>query len=123
MNVKELLENEELMNNIVEDIEEVPEDSEVTYEVWALGYAEDDTCTGSELLIGEFDDPDEAVECAKNFDFVDFSGLINFEHEAEQFFGRVARFSIEVETVVNDSVDGSMNIGTVYRKDLCLNNI
>ena len=42
MNVKELFENEELMNNIVEDIEDIPEDSEVTYEVWALGYDKED---------------------------------------------------------------------------------
>ena len=122
MNVKELLTNEELMNNIVEDIDEIPEDSEVTYEVWALGQDEDGACTGSELLIGEFSDPDEAVECAKNFELTDFTGLINFEHEAETFFDRVACFSIEVETVVED-IDGSMNIGTIYRKDLCLDSL
>ena len=64
MNVKELFENEELMENIVEDIDEIPEDSEVTYEVWALGYNREEDCTDAEYLIGEFENPDEAIACA-----------------------------------------------------------
>lgn len=116
MNVKELFENEELMNNIVEDIEDIPEDSEVTYEVWALGYDAEDDCTEDEVLIGEFTDPDEAVACAEK---------ATIEQINELGFGKpdptTAYFSIEVETVVEDAEDedgGTMNIGTVYSRDL-----
>jgi hypothetical protein len=114
MTVKELFENEELMNNIVEDIEDIPEDSEVTYEVWALGYTCDEEMTDAEILVGEFDDPDAAIACAEK---VSFKSL----HEAgyEEPDEETTYFSIEVETVVEDPEDeGTMNIGTIYSRDL-----
>mgnify|MGYP007133140429 CR=1 FL=1 len=116
MTVKELFENEELMNNIVEDIEDIPEDSEVTYEVWALGYTCDEEMTDTEILVGEFNDPDAAIACAEK---VSFKSL----HEAgyEEPDEETVYFSIEVETVVEDPEDedgGTMNIGTIYSRDL-----
>lgn len=116
MTIKELFENEELMNNIVEDIEDIPEDSEVTYEVWALGYTCDEEMTDAEILVGEFDDPDAAIACAEK---VSFKSL----HEAgyEEPDEETVYFSIEVETVVEDPEDeagGTMNIGTIYSRDL-----
>lgn len=115
MTVKNLFENEELLNDIVEDIDEIPEDTEVFYTVWALGHNNNGDPTDSEYVIGEFDTPDEAIKCAKAFTFEDF--------EAE--FGKPlkndAYLSIEVETVVADPDDedgGTMNIGTIYYRDL-----
>ena len=114
--VKELFENEELMNNIVEDLDDIPEDTEVCYEVWALGYTADEDCTEDEVLIGEFTDPDEAVACAEK---------ATIEQINELGFGKpdptTAYFSIEVETVIEDSDDedgGTMNLGTVYSREL-----
>lgn len=112
--VKDLFENEELMTSIVEDIEDIPEDSEVTYEVWALGYDAVDETTDTEILVGEFDDPDAAIACAEK---VSFKSL----HEAgyEEPDEKTVYFSIEVETVVEDLEDeGTMNIGTVYSREL-----
>lgn len=114
MNIKELLENDELMESIVEDIEDISEDSEVTYEVWALGYDAEEGCTDDEVLIGEFTDLDEAVACAEK---------VTIEQINELGFGKpdptTAYFSIEVETVVEDPEDeGTINIGTVYSRDL-----
>ena len=116
MNVKELFENEELMNNIVEDLEDFPEDTEITYEVWALGYTKDDDCTDDEVLVGEFTDPDTAVAYAEK---------VNLELIKELGYGEAdpatAYFSIEVETVVDDEDnDCTMNIGSVYQRDLWL---
>jgi hypothetical protein len=116
--VKDLFENEELMENIVEDIDEVPEDADVTYEVWALGYTADDDCTDDEVLIGEFTDPDAAVECAKNATLEMINELGYGEADPN-----TAYFSIEVETTVEDLDDedgGTMNIGTIYSRDLWL---
>ena len=112
--VKELFENEELMNNIVEDLEDFPEDSEITYEVWALGYTADEDCTDDEVLVGEFTDAGEAVKCAEE---------TTLERIRELGYGGVdhgtAYFSIEVETVVEDpDEDGTMNLGSVYQRDL-----
>ncbi len=119
MTVKDLFENEELMNNIVEDIEEIPEDSEVLYAVWALGYDSDDEITDVEYLIGEFDNPDEAVKCAENFSIEDFTKNYGAPYLNTTYL------SIEVETVVGDPDDedgGTMNIGTIYSRGLWLDN-
>ena len=113
MNVKELFENEELMENIVEDIDEIPEDSEVTYEVWALGYNREEDCTDAEYLIGEFENPDEAIACA------DKLTLEAFLNEYETPSSDTAYLTIEVETVVEDPEDeGTMNLGSIYSRDL-----
>lgn len=114
--VKDLFENEELMNNIVEDIEDLPEDTEITYEVWALGYNSEDDCTDDEVLVGEFTDPNEAVAYAEKVNFE----VINELSEGE-LDPATAYFSIEVETVVEDPDDedgGTMNLGSVYQRDL-----
>ena len=50
----------DLINELVADLD-IPEDVPVMYEVWAIGYDEEDNPTESELLIGTFEDPDEAV--------------------------------------------------------------
>ncbi len=114
MNVKELFENEELMNNIVEDIEDIPEDSEVTYEVWALGYNDEDEPTDTEVLAMEFTDPAAAVAYAKKLTVEDLDE-IGYEYLDKS----TMYFSVEVETVVDDPDDeGTMNIGTIYQRDL-----
>ena len=114
--VKDLFENEELMNNIVEDLDEIPEDSEVTYEVWALGYTCDEELTDAEILVGEFNDPDAAIACAEK---VSFKSLREAGYDEPD--EKAVYFSIEVETVVEDPEDedgGTINIGTVYSREL-----
>ncbi len=115
MNVKDLLENEELMKSIVEDIEDIPEDSEVSYEVWALGCDDCGGSTETDFLIGEYDDPDKAIACAKKFN------LETLKTDYEKPHPDTYYFSIEVETVVEDPEDedgSTMNIGTIYSRDL-----
>jgi len=114
MNVKELFENEELMENIVEDIEDIPEDTKVTYEVWALGYTCAEEMTDAELLVGEFDDPDAAIACAEKVSFKSLREAGYEEPDEETVY-----FSIEVETVVEDPEDeGTINLGSVYQREL-----
>lgn len=115
MNVKELLTNEELMNNIVEDIEEIPEDTEVTYEVWVFMNEHEDYTRATEFFIDEFKDPDKAIECAKAFSYETVHKKCNKRFAKDSFF------TIDVETVVEDPEnDGTMNIGTIYSRDLWL---
>jgi hypothetical protein len=116
MTAKDLFDSEELMNSIVEDIDDIPEDAEVIYSVWAIGHDSGDAVTDVEYLIGEFDNPDEAVERANK---VTTAEMLN-EIGSTQSDG-TAYFSIEVETVVGDPDDedcGTMNIGTIYRRAL-----
>lgn len=116
MTIKDLYENEELLETIVEDIEDIPEDTEVFYAVWALGHSTEDGCTDDEILVGEFTDPNEAVACAEKTTIEQINELGFGEPDPD-----TAYFSIEVETVIADSDDedgGTMNIGTIYSRDL-----
>ena len=113
-----MVENKWLMNSIIENIEYIPEDAEVLYAVWALSYDKEDDYTEAEVLVGEFDNPDEAVACAKNVTI----GQLN-EIGYKCLLPGTAYFSVEVETVIGDPDDeegGTMNIGTVYKRDLWL---
>lgn len=119
MNIKELQNNEELMNNLVDDIDEIPEDSEVSYEVWAIGYDADKNITDAEMLVGEFDNPDEAVEKAKTLSLADIIHQAAEEQNGSESTNDVAYISIEVETTVaNEADDEIMNIGTIYQREL-----
>ena len=116
MNVKELFENEELMNSIVEDIEDIPKDSIVSYEVWALGYTATEDCTDDGILIGEFANPDEAVKFADNITLETINEL-----SGDKYDNDTAYFSVEVETVVEDPDDddfGTVNIGSIYVRNI-----
>lgn len=113
--VKDLFENETLMNELVEDLEDFSEDAPVSYEVWAIGHDEEDQVTDAEMLIASFEDPDMAVSYAKMLTLAD---VINLAADDEcDITTEVHSISIEVETVVPDD-EGTMNIGTIYKKSL-----
>lgn len=117
--IKDLMENEELKQYITEDLEDFEEDLVVTYEVWAIGYDEDGAITDTDLYLGEFLDPDRAIEVAKN---LTFSDVIQRAAEEDNVVPDepVTYISIEVETVVADDEGNSMNVGTIYKKELCV---
>lgn len=114
--VKDLLENEELMNDITEDLDDFPEDAEVTYEVWAIGYDENGQTTDAEMLLGTFDDPDFAASYAKAITFEDVMEIVG-ENDYDGFDGNVQSISIEVETVIDEGEE-TVNVGTVYCKSI-----
>lgn len=118
-NIRDLINEEDLVQYIVEDITDIPEDTEVSYEVWTLGYDANGVPTDSEMLISEFTDPDAAVECAKQLTLADIVHQAAEECEViNEHFEDVSYISIEVETVIEDEDDGTMNIGTIYKRDL-----
>jgi hypothetical protein len=123
-NVKDLMNNEELMKHIVEDLEDFPEDSPVTYEVWALGYNHLDELTDSELLLATFEDPDKAVEYAKQLTLADIVYKASEEDTDIEQADDIDYISVEVETVLSDPDDefvgGTINIGTVYKKEISI---
>lgn len=63
---------EEDMEDLEEDMDEEDTDLiDVRYEVWALGYDELDFCTDVELLLGTYDDREEAIKKAESFNSLD----------------------------------------------------
>jgi hypothetical protein len=106
---------DDLVNEIVMDIEEIPADPAVTYEVWAIGHDEEDRVTDAEMLLGIFEDPDQAVAFAKETSLAD---VVNLAADDDcEIPHDVHSISIEVETVVPDD-EGNMNIGTIYHKTI-----
>lgn len=121
-NVKDLMNNEELMQHIVEDLEDFHEDSPVTYEVWALGYDRFEATTDAELLLATFEDPDKAVEYAKQITLADIVHKASEEGTDMEHTINVDHISVEVETVLSDPNDefvgGAINVGSIYKKEI-----
>ena len=107
---------EDDMEDLEEDMEEedlVPI-SDVRYEVLALGYDALEFCTDVELLLGTYDDREEAIKKAESFNNLDDLkkassddlGLVEVDH-----------VDIIVETIKNDDPTNT-NIDTAFLKTL-----
>jgi len=118
LTLKEVMENRDLAKFIAEDIDEIPEDVEVTYELWAIGYNADGAVTDTEMFIAEFTDPDAAIEFAKKTTMADIVHQAAEEHNGSTPAENVTYISLEVETVVDEDEEGTMNIGTIYKREL-----
>lgn len=118
--IKDLMNDEELMSHVTEDLEDFTDDSEVTYEVWAIGYDEENNITDAEMFIKEFTDPDEAVKYAKQITLADVIHKAAEENDTAEAIANITSISIEVETVVEDDDESTMNVGTVYKKQLII---
>jgi hypothetical protein len=118
-NVKNLMNDEELMSYITEDLEDFEEDTPVTYEVWAIGYDENNVITDTDMWLTEFEDPDEAVEYAKQVTLADVIHQAAKNDSTAKAIVNIKYISIEVETVIAD-YDGTMNVGTIYKKQIII---
>ena len=102
---------EEDMEDLEEDMEEEDVDPvDVRYEVWALGYDANDFCTDVELLLGTYDDREEAIEKVKSFNSLD-----DVKKATSDDLGLVDGdyVNIIVETIKNDDPTNT-NIDTVF---------
>ena len=101
---------------VEEDMEDLEEDMEgtdprdVRYEVWALRYDANDFCTDVELLLGTYDDKEEAIEKVKSFNSLDDVKKATSD-DLELVDGDYV--NIVVETIKNNDPTNS-NIDTVF---------
>ena len=114
MTINEMMNSPELLAEIAEDLEDFDENAEVVYEVWALGYDENDEITDAELCMFASTDRDEAINYAKKATLAD---VVHGSDNGPCANSEVFRIAIEVETVVPID-DDLVNIGTVYSKTL-----
>ena len=103
----------EAIEDDMEDLEEDMEDTDPTdvrYEVWALGYDAEDFCTDIELLLGTYDNKEEAIEKAKSFNSLD-----DVKKATSDDLGLAEGdyVNILVETIKNDDPTNA-NIDTVF---------
>lgn len=124
--VKALINNEELMQHIIEDLEDFPEDSPVTYEVWALGYQSFKAVPTAELLLAKFEDPDKAIEYAKQLTLADIIFKAAEEKLDLEQTELTEYIEVEVETVLDDVTDkfigGTVNVGTIFKMEFHFGN-
>ena len=104
---------EEDMEDLEEDMEDT-DPTDVRYEVWALGYDAEDFCTDVELLLGTYDNKEEAIEKAKNFNSLD-----DVQKATTDDLGLADGdyVNILVETIKNDDPTNA-NIDTAFLKVL-----
>ena len=109
VDINEAIEDD--MEDLEEDMEEEDTDPiDVRYEVWALGYDANDFCTDVELLLGTYDNKEEAIEKVKSFNSLD-----DVKKATSDDLGLVDGdyVNIVVETIKNDDPANS-NIDTVF---------
>ena len=99
-----------------DDLDELDDtiNSTTTYEVWAVGIDQFDNTTNFEVLLGSFEDPEDA----KTFAWTVDKNLIKTK-TSKEFPTNLKQINIEVETVV-DGGDYTENIGTIFRIELVI---
>ena len=81
---------------------------DATYQVWVLGYDENENITDFEVLVDESKDAESMVECATNYVEEEHYGTMTFPDE-------VKYIEVLVETIVN--LEGyDENVGTLFSK-------
>ena len=81
---------------------------DATYQVWVLGYDENENITDFEVMVNESKDAESMVEYAENYVEEERYGTIVFPDE-------VKYIEVLVETVV-DLEDYDENVGTLFSK-------
>ena len=101
--------DEELNLDEVEDFEAKP----AMYQVWVLGYNEKQEITDFDVFINESQDPDKAVDYAKQF-------IIEERFKTLSIPEDVCFLSVEVEEVA-DFGDHTENVGTLFSDTVKIN--
>ena len=81
---------------------------DATYQVWVLGYDENENITDFEVMVNESKDAESMVEYAENYVEEERYGTMTFPDE-------VKYIEVLVETVV-DLADYDENVGTLFSK-------
>ena len=100
-----------------DELDDFEVNEEVCYEVWALGYSDNNEITDCEILLGEFSDFGEAINYAKNTVTLEVClEQLAKENNVETFTEGVTYFCIEVQTVIPTADGGTENIDTAWHK-------
>lgn len=106
----------------VEDLSVEFEQPKTEYEVWAIGYDRDERIMDTELLLSTFADPDAAVAYAKSLTLADIVQAASEADTGIEPDHDISYLRVEVETVVDAEDEGTMNVGTIFHKDVPIDN-
>lgn len=100
---------EDSFNELLEELNLDDFDAkDATYQVWVLGYDENEHITDFEVMVNESKDAESMVEYATNYVEEERYGTMTFPDE-------VKYIEVLVETVV-DLEDYTENVGTLFSK-------
>lgn len=106
----------DFLKGLEDTLNDLPDTTDITYEVWALGYTSDNKITDTEIFLEEFDDLDKAKAYAEKLTVKE---ILEYEDAAKLVDDRVAYFMIEVQTVVDDpDDDGTISLISTINKEL-----
>lgn len=119
-NVKELFENKELMDSIVDEIDDTSvESAKVKYEVWAVSYDSENNPTDEDIFIHAFENPHEALMFANKVDIETLASLGIFISDNLE----ASYFTIDIASAVSvgNDFDGEyVIVGSTAVKELLL---
>lgn len=119
MNTENLILNPECVNSVVESLGDIPQDSDTTtYALWVISLDDKDE-TVDEFFIYEFSSLEEAITKAESIDIKFISEQIESPILYYCDYAGVEYFSVEIDTVIEEEGD-SVNLGTIYHRDLFL---
>lgn len=110
------MDDEELMASLAEELGDF-ETAKVTYDVWAVGYDRNNEPTNSEVLMDSFEDPNKAVEYAKQLTLSDIVQKADEVAGDVEPTNEIAYISVEVETVIDDIEEGRY-AGAIYKSKI-----
>jgi hypothetical protein len=106
MTIAEIKNYPALLREMTEDLDDFADDTEAVFETYAFSYDPEWNLLGASPCLSTFANPDDAVEYAKGLT------LKNILLEVPG-----AYVVLEVETVVGDTTEGFLNLGTIYTKN------
>jgi hypothetical protein len=111
--VKDLLTRDE-QRYIKKILEILPEDAPIAYEVWAIGYYNKEV-TDVAFLLQVFTEPEDAIEYTKSEALRDAMQIVAEADFDNNITTEINRISVEVETVIDDNADSTINLCTIYK--------
>lgn len=117
MNTKELLTDNDFIESLAESLEDTPQDSGAKYDLWVIGHNRNGY-SADELFIYEFETSEEAIAKAETIDLKFVAEQVEAPLDSYCDYCNINKFTVEVETVVDDEEGDAMNIGTIYKRDL-----
>jgi hypothetical protein len=107
MTIAEIKNNPNLLKHMdLEYLEEYTDDTDVVFEIYAFSYDPEWNLLDASLCLANSPSPEEALEYAKN---------LTLENILIDIPG--AYVVLEVETVVGNTAEDFLNLGTIYTKN------
>lgn len=116
MTIKELKNHPELLKHITADLDDLDDNMEVVFEVYAFSYDVNWQIVEASMCMFNSIDPADAIKAAKKTVLMDVYDMVPYKDECDTP-GATAHITVEVESVVEID-DECVNLGTIYNRSI-----